>query len=56
MYMAVEPIVELIDSTEAGADPGWQEARPYLEPLKALVAGTQGDAGELRSALKLLVE
>jgi hypothetical protein len=56
MYLAVEPILELIDSTEAGADPGWQEARPYLEPLKALVAGTQGDAGELRSALKLLVE
>jgi Protein of unknown function (DUF3352) len=56
MYVTVEPILELVDSTEAGADPGWQEARPYLEPLKALVGGTAGDADKLRSAFKILVE
>jgi hypothetical protein len=56
MYVAVAPILELVDSTDAGADPGWREARPYLEPLKALVAGTEGDGDELRSALRLLVE
>ena len=55
-YVAVAPILELVDSTEAGADPGWREARPYLEPLKALVAGTAGDDDELRSAVKILVK
>jgi hypothetical protein len=54
--VAVAPILELVDSTEAGADPGWRGARPYLEPLKALVAGTAGDDDELRSAVKILVK
>jgi hypothetical protein len=30
--------------------------RPYLEPLKALLGGTAGDADELHSAFKILVE
>jgi hypothetical protein len=56
MYVAVAPILELVDSTSAGSDPGWQKARPYLEPLKALLGGTAGDEDDLRSALKILVE
>jgi hypothetical protein len=56
MYVAVAPILELVESTSAGSDPGWQKARPYLEPLTALLGGTAGDADELRSAFKILVE
>jgi hypothetical protein len=54
-YVAVAPVLELADS-QAGNDPDWQNARPYLEPLKALVSGTSGDADELRSAFRLLVD
>ena len=56
MYVAVAPILELVDSTPAGSDAGWQKAKPYLEPLKALLGGTAGDDDELHSAFKILVE
>jgi hypothetical protein len=54
-YLAVAPVLELADS-QAGGDPSWQSAKPYLEPLQALVSGTSGDSDELRSAFKILVE
>jgi hypothetical protein len=54
-YLAVAPVLELADS-QAGGDPDWQSALPYLEPLKALVSGTSGDNNELRSAFKVLVD
>jgi hypothetical protein len=54
-YLAVAPVLELADS-QAGGDPDWQSAKPYLEPLKALVSGTSGDSDELRSAFKILVD
>jgi hypothetical protein len=54
-YLAVAPVLELADS-QAGGDPSWQSAKPYLEPLQALVSGTSGDNDELRSAFKILVE
>jgi Protein of unknown function (DUF3352) len=49
-YLAVEPILALVDSTSAGTDSGWQEAKPYLEPLGALVGGATKDDDKLRSA------
>jgi len=54
-YLAMGPVLELADSAAAG-DPDWSSARPYLEPLQALVGGTAGDNDELRSAFKILVE
>jgi Protein of unknown function (DUF3352) len=54
-YVAMAPVLELADSAAAG-DADWTNARPYLEPLKALVGGTAGDNDELRSAFKILVE
>jgi hypothetical protein len=54
-YLAMGPVLELADSAGAG-DPDWSSARPYLEPLQALVGGTAGDNDELRSAFKILVE
>jgi hypothetical protein len=56
VYAVVAPILQLVDSTENGSDPDWQKAKPYLEPLKALVGGTSGDQDQLRSAFKLLID
>ena len=55
-YVLVKPILDLVDSTEAGSDPDWQKAKPYLEPLSALVAGTSGDGDDLKSVFKLVVK
>jgi Protein of unknown function (DUF3352) len=55
-YLLMQPIFDLVDSTEAAADPDWQRAKPYLEPLSALVGGTSGDGDDLKSAVKLVVK
>jgi hypothetical protein len=55
-YMLMQPIFDLVDSTEAADDPDWQRAKPYLEPLSALVGGTSGDGDDLKSAVKLVVK
>ena len=39
-----------------GGRPELAEAKPYLEPLEALVGGTAGDGDELRSAFKILTD
>jgi uncharacterized protein DUF3352 len=51
----VEPILKLVD-TVAGDDADWQDARPYLEPLSGLVAGTSGSGDDIESAFKLVVK
>ena len=56
VYVLTQPILELVDSTESANDADWQEAKPYLEPLSALVGGTSGDGDGARSALKLIVK
>jgi hypothetical protein len=55
-YLLTQPILDLVESTEAATDADWQKAKPYLEPLEALVAGTSGDGDDLRSAMKLVVK
>ena len=55
-YVLMQPIFDLIDSTGAASDADWQDAKPYLEPLSALVAGTSGEGDELKSAVKLIVK
>ncbi len=52
----VKPILDLVESTEAGSDADWQEAKPYLEPLSALVAGSADEGDDVRSAFKLVVK
>jgi hypothetical protein len=52
----MQPIIDLVDSTEAANDADWQDAKPYLEPLSALVAGTSGEGDDLKSAVKLIVK
>jgi hypothetical protein len=55
-YLLMQPILDLVESTEAATDADWQKAKPYLEPLEALLAGTSGDGEDLRSAMKLVVK
>jgi hypothetical protein len=55
-YLAVAPILQLAEASGAEADADWQKAKPYLEPLSALVGGTSGDGDGLRSAFKLIVK
>jgi hypothetical protein len=55
MYLAVAPVLALADA-QAGNEPGWQSAKPYLEPFEALISGTAGDDDELRSAFKILTD
>jgi hypothetical protein len=52
----VQPILDLVESTGAASDADWQDAKPYLEPLSALVAGTSGEGDDLKSAVKLIVK
>jgi hypothetical protein len=56
LYVLVKPILDLVDSTAAADDADWQDAKPYLEPLNALVAGTSGSGDDLKSAFKLVVK
>jgi hypothetical protein len=55
-FLLAKPILDLVDSTESATDADWQKAKPYLEPLDALVGGTSGDGDSLRSAFKLIVK
>jgi hypothetical protein len=55
-YLAMDPVLELVDSTEAGSDTDWQEAKPYLEPLAALVAGARKEGDKLDAAFALTVD
>jgi hypothetical protein len=56
VMLMLEPLFQLVDTTEAGANPEWEQAQPYLEPLRALVAGTSGEGDELSSAMKIIVK
>jgi hypothetical protein len=55
-FLLVGPIVDLVESMDTAGDADWQKAKPYLEPLNALVGGTSGDGDSLRSAMKLIVK
>jgi hypothetical protein len=52
-YVAIAPILRLVDSTGAATSTEWQQAKPYLEPLGALVSGTKESDGKLESRLRL---
>jgi uncharacterized protein DUF3352 len=55
-FLAFEPILELAEAEGAGADEDYQEAKPYLEPLGALVGGARKEGDKLRTAFALTVE
>jgi hypothetical protein len=55
-YLLMQPILDLVEAAGSATDADWQKAKPYLEPLDAIVGGTSGDGDDLRSAMKLIVK
>ena len=55
-YVLVKPILDLVESSGAASDADWQDAKPYLEPLNALVGGSSGSGDDLKSAFKIIVK
>jgi hypothetical protein len=55
-FLAFEPILALAEAEGAAADEDYQEAKPYLEPLGAVVGGASKDGDKLRTALALTVK
>ena len=55
-FLDMAAVLSLIDSTEAASDPQWQQVRPYLEPLTALVGGSAGSGNEISQAFKVFIE
>jgi hypothetical protein len=55
-FVLMQPIFDLVDSTDSANDADWQDAKPYLEPLSALLGGTSGEGDDLKSAIKLIVK
>ncbi len=56
LYVAIGPLLELADSAGAAADEDLQKAKPYLEPLGALVGGVRKEGDKLHSAFGLTVK
>jgi Protein of unknown function (DUF3352) len=55
-FLAFEPILALAENEGAATDEDYQKAKPYLEPLGALVGGATEDGDKLRSAFALTVK
>jgi hypothetical protein len=54
-YVGIDQILELVDSTSAGSSADWREAKPYLDPLGALVSGSKKDGDDLITQLRITV-
>ena len=55
-YVAIPPILELAESEGAASDEDWQEAKPYLEPLDAVVGGARKEGDTVHSAFGITVK
>jgi Protein of unknown function (DUF3352) len=54
-YVAIAPILQLIESTPAADEAEWADVKRYLEPLGALVSGAKEDGDKVSSALRITV-
>jgi hypothetical protein len=54
-WIAIKPILSLIDSSPAGSDAEWAQIKPYLEPLGEIVSGAKKDGDTVSSALRITV-
>jgi hypothetical protein len=54
-FVAFQPILSLAEAEGAAADEDYQKAKPYLDPLGAIVGGAREDGDKLRSAFALTV-
>ena len=56
LFLLLEPVFSLLDSTPLSWSEGWQEAKPYLAPLRAVIGGTAEEGDDVRSATKFIVK
>jgi uncharacterized protein DUF3352 len=56
LYFALGPILELVDSTPLADDDGWQQAKPYLEPVRSIVAGAKEEGDDITSIFRIFVD
>ena len=54
-FVAFQPILALAEAEGAASDEDYQKAKPYLEPLGAIVGGASEDGDQIRSAFALTV-
>ncbi len=54
-YLAIAPILKLVETTPAADDSEWADAKRYLEPLGAIVSGAKKDGDKVSSALRVTV-
>jgi hypothetical protein len=54
-WLAVAPILKLVQSTPLAGDATWDRIKRYLEPLGGLVAGSKKDGDRLSSVLRITV-
>ncbi len=54
-YLAVAPILKLVETTPDAGDSEWADAKRYLEPLGAIVSGAKKDGDKVSSALRVTV-
>jgi Protein of unknown function (DUF3352) len=55
-FVAFDPIFALAEAAGAAADEDFQEAKPYLDPLGAVVGGASEDGDKIRGAFALTVK
>lgn len=53
VYVAMPEVVKLLDASEAAAGDDYAKAKPYLEAIASIVAGTEEDGDRLRSRFAL---
>jgi Protein of unknown function (DUF3352) len=51
----LKPIIHLVDDSSSASDADWQRAKPYLEKIESVVAGTREQDGKTRSRFHVLV-
>jgi uncharacterized protein DUF3352 len=54
-WVAIAPILSLVESTPAASDAEWAQIKPYLEPLGAIVSGAKRDGDKVSSAMRITV-
>lgn len=55
-FLAFQPILALAEAEGAGAEEDFQKAKPYLEPLGAVVGGASADGDKVHGAFALTVK
>jgi Protein of unknown function (DUF3352) len=55
LFVAIGPILDLVDSTSARRSDDWREAERYLKPVESIIAGAKKDGDDVTSVLRVNV-